>query len=71
MQTPVSAEDARAMAQKLSQFVDALGAGERAAFEAVERQVSMLITVDDVQVEAEEGDSQNSREALWYRLAAG
>jgi hypothetical protein len=71
MQSPVSADDARVMAKKLCQFVDSLTDSERAAFEAVERQLSMLIPVDDVQDEAEQGDSQNPREALWYRLAMG
>jgi len=71
MQTPVSAEDAHSMAQKLSKFVDSLSESERAAFEAVERQVSMLMTVDDVQAETEQGDSQNDRESLWFRLASG
>jgi hypothetical protein len=71
MQHPISDNDARSLAQKLSQFVESLADGERAAFEAAERQISMLIAVDDVQAETEQGDSQNTREALWYRLATG
>lgn len=69
MQTSVSPDDARSMSQKLSQFVNSLSAGERTAFEAAERQASMLVAVDDVQVETEEGGSHDAREALWFRLA--
>jgi hypothetical protein len=69
MQTQFTPEDVHALTRKLTEFVDTLPEGERAAFDAIERQISMLIPVDDVDVEAEEGDSRNPREALWYRLA--
>lgn len=68
---PVSQEDARAMARKLAQFVDSLGEGERAAFESIERQISLLVMTDDIEDETEHGESENQREALWYKLAQG
>lgn len=68
---PVSQEDARAMARKLAQFVDSLGEGERAAFESIERQISLLIMTDDIEDETAHGESENQREALWYKLAQG
>ena len=68
---PVSHEDAHAMAQKVSQFVDSLEEGERTAFEAIERQISLLVMTDDLDDEANQGASENQREALWFKLATG
>ena len=62
---PVSHEDAHAMAQKVSQFVDST------AFEAIERQISLLVMTDDLDDEANQGASENHREALWFKLATG
>ncbi len=67
----ISHDDAHSMAGKLAQFIDSLEPGERAAFEAIERQISLLVMTDDLEDEKEHGASENQREALWYKLATG
>lgn len=47
-QTPYTEQDAWSLADKLTQFTQTLTPGEQAAFEALERHVSGLVPVDDV-----------------------
>lgn len=70
-QNQVSEQDARALAEKIVAFAESLSPGERKAFEALERQISMLVATDDLIQETQQGESDSRREALWYELASG
>ncbi len=67
-QRQIREEDARALAGKIAAFADSLSASEREAFEALERGISVLVPVDDVDDEVRQGGVTSRREALWFRL---
>lgn len=70
-QSGTSEQTARSLAEKLVAFSDGLDDAERAAFEEMERQVSMLVATDDI-LDEQRGDGPASRRvALWYQLILG
>ncbi len=70
-QTQYTEQDAWSLAQKLDQLVQGLTPGEQAAWETLERHVSILVPTEDADVEgyatADQG-GVSQRQHLWFRL---
>lgn len=70
-QSDVTEQTARSVAEKIVAFADGLDDAERAAFEEMERQVSMLVATDDI-LDEQQGEGPTSRRvALWHQLILG
>jgi hypothetical protein len=67
-QATISDRDARSMAEKLAAFTETLDPGEEAAFEVIERHLSVLVPADIITDDAESRAGGDTRQALWYQL---
>lgn len=68
-QTPISEQAAKALAERMVRLAADLGPQERAAFEALERHLSMLVATQDVDDTQTGSSPDDRRRALWQQLA--